>query len=208
MEEVWKDINLASLHDHPSGDQDLAVTPRLHNPYHNPNFILQDFFARPFRKDPPTRRVSAHAQGDPALYDSPVPPHATVLRLNSGPGFDFLDNSDPLRPTHPVSNVSSLNGPFEALHSSSGMPSFGKKRVQESDNSSCDRRHKRMIKNRESAARSRARKQAYTSELEQEIAHLQAENARLKRQQEESCLAAAAQTPKKHTLHRTSTAPF
>ncbi|XP_057993375.1 protein FD [Hevea brasiliensis] len=161
MEEVWKDINLASLHDHPSGDQDFSVTPRLHNPYHN-NFILQDFFARPFSKDPPTRLVSAH--GDSALCGSSMPPPATVLSLNSGPGFDFLDNSDPLRPTshlpsHPVSNISSFNSTFEALDSSLGMPCFGKKRVQESDNSSCDRRHKRMIKNRESAARSRARKQ-------------------------------------------------
>ncbi|KAG8662834.1 protein FD [Manihot esculenta] len=207
MEEVWKDINLASLHDHSSGDQDIAVAPTRHNQHRNPNFILQDFFARPFSKDPQTRRVSAHAQGDPALYGSPVPPPATVLSLNTGPGFDFLDNSDyPLRPTShlPSHPVSSFNSPFEALDSSS----FSKKRVQESDNSSCDRRHKRMIKNRESAARSRARKQAYTNELELAIEHLMEENARLKRQQEELLLAASTQHPKKHTLHRTSTAPF
>jgi len=37
-----------------------------------------------------------------------------------------------------------------------------------------------MIKNRESAARSRARKQAYTVELEAELNHLKEENARLK----------------------------
>ncbi|KAG6647188.1 hypothetical protein CIPAW_07G061800 [Carya illinoinensis] len=42
-----------------------------------------------------------------------------------------------------------------------------------------------MIKNRESAARSRARKQAYTNELELEVAHLMEENARLKKQQEQ-----------------------
>ncbi|KAM3709843.1 hypothetical protein ACB098_02G206500 [Castanea mollissima] len=65
-----------------------------------------------------------------------------------------------------------------------------------------------MIKNRESAARSRARKQAYTNELELEVAHLMEENARLKKQQEQLRLAAAAQLPKKHSLHRTSTAPF
>nr|QLL22060.1 bZIP5 [Fagopyrum tataricum] len=38
-----------------------------------------------------------------------------------------------------------------------------------------ERRQKRMIKNRESAARSRARKQAYTTELEQEVAKLKEE---------------------------------
>uniref|UniRef100_A0A453FZ70 BZIP domain-containing protein n=1 Tax=Aegilops tauschii subsp. strangulata TaxID=200361 RepID=A0A453FZ70_AEGTS len=45
---------------------------------------------------------------------------------------------------------------------------------------SIERRHRRMIKNRESAARSRARKQAYTVELEAELNHLKEENARLK----------------------------
>ncbi|GFP94206.1 protein fd [Phtheirospermum japonicum] len=52
-------------------------------------------------------------------------------------------------------------------------------------NSGGDRRHKRMIKNRESAARSRARKQAYTNELELEVAHLLEENAKLKKQQQQ-----------------------
>ncbi|KAI5055581.1 hypothetical protein GOP47_0029102 [Adiantum capillus-veneris] len=46
-----------------------------------------------------------------------------------------------------------------------------------------ERRQKRMIKNRESAARSRARKQAYTVELEAEVTMLKEENARLKQQQ-------------------------
>ncbi|XP_043699145.1 ABSCISIC ACID-INSENSITIVE 5-like protein 1 [Telopea speciosissima] len=44
-----------------------------------------------------------------------------------------------------------------------------------------ERRQRRMIKNRESAARSRARKQAYTVELEAELNQLKEENARLKR---------------------------
>ncbi|KAJ0587452.1 putative transcription factor bZIP family [Helianthus annuus] len=38
-----------------------------------------------------------------------------------------------------------------------------------------------MIKNRESAARSRARKQAYTMELEAEVAKLKEQNQELKR---------------------------
>ncbi|WVZ67140.1 hypothetical protein U9M48_016263 [Paspalum notatum var. saurae] len=44
-----------------------------------------------------------------------------------------------------------------------------------------ERRQKRMIKNRESAARSRARKQAYTNELEKKVAQLEEENKRLKK---------------------------
>ncbi|WVZ56769.1 hypothetical protein U9M48_007254 [Paspalum notatum var. saurae] len=46
-----------------------------------------------------------------------------------------------------------------------------------------ERRKKRMIKNRESAARSRARKQAYTNELENKIKLLEEENERLLRHQ-------------------------
>ncbi|XP_058087673.1 protein ABSCISIC ACID-INSENSITIVE 5-like [Magnolia sinica] len=48
-----------------------------------------------------------------------------------------------------------------------------------------ERRQRRMIKNRESAARSRARKQAYTVELEAELEMLKEENARLRKEQEE-----------------------
>ncbi|CAH8380029.1 unnamed protein product [Eruca vesicaria subsp. sativa] len=46
-----------------------------------------------------------------------------------------------------------------------------------------ERRQKRMIKNRESAARSRARKQAYTLELEAEVAQLKEQNEELQRKQ-------------------------
>eukprot|EP00250_Pteridium_aquilinum_P035531 c9594_g1_i1 orf=205-1473(+) len=69
-----------------------------------------------------------------------------------------------------------------------------------------ERRQKRMIKNRESAARSRARKQAYTVELEAEVTLLKEENARLKKQQvllsrlpEATCL----QNTKTRVLRRT-----
>ncbi|PON69081.1 Basic-leucine zipper transcription factor [Parasponia andersonii] len=48
-----------------------------------------------------------------------------------------------------------------------------------------ERRQRRMIKNRESAARSRARKQAYTLELEAEVAKLKEMNEELQRKQEE-----------------------
>ncbi|MQL70705.1 hypothetical protein Taro_002983 [Colocasia esculenta] len=57
--------------------------------------------------------------------------------------------------------------------------------LESSDGAGGDRRNKRMIKNRESAARSRARKQAYTNELELEVNHLTEENERLRRQHEE-----------------------
>ncbi|RWW22793.1 hypothetical protein GW17_00012981, partial [Ensete ventricosum] len=46
-----------------------------------------------------------------------------------------------------------------------------------------ERRQRRMIKNRESAARSRARKQAYTMELEAEVAKLKEQNQELQEKQ-------------------------
>lgn len=72
-----------------------------------------------------------------------------------------------------------------------------------------ERRQKRMIKNRESAARSRARKQAYTNELENKISRLEEENERLKRQRELDKIPFSAPPPEpKYQLRRTSSAAF
>ncbi|KAI7748334.1 hypothetical protein M8C21_027982 [Ambrosia artemisiifolia] len=66
-----------------------------------------------------------------------------------------------------------------------------------------------MIKNRESAARSRARKQAYTHELENKISRLEEENERLKRQKEVGMVLPSAPPPNpKYQLRRTSSASF
>ncbi|KAG8383725.1 hypothetical protein BUALT_Bualt04G0043700 [Buddleja alternifolia] len=145
MEEVWKDITLASdLHQYPSSS--------------SRGVILQDFFS----KDPPT---------------SPPPP--TLLTLSSVP-------------PPPIQH---LNLPSHSLHNAA------KKRFQDFDRNSGDRRYKRMIKN--------LILQAYTNELELEVAHLVEENARLKEQQQQLYIAAAAaQHQKNKSLHRTSTAPF
>ncbi|KAK7328231.1 hypothetical protein VNO77_22333 [Canavalia gladiata] len=61
----------------------------------------------------------------------------------------------------------------------------GKRRVLEepSLDKATLQKQRRMIKNRESAARSRERKQAYTVELESLVMHLEQENARLLREE-------------------------
>ncbi|KAG9128864.1 hypothetical protein Leryth_009641 [Lithospermum erythrorhizon] len=74
---------------------------------------------------------------------------------------------------------------------------------------SVERRQKRMIKNRESAARSRARKQAYTHELENKVSRLEEENERLKKQQELEKLLPSVPLPEpKYQLRRTSSGPI
>uniref|UniRef100_A0A0A9GVC8 BZIP domain-containing protein n=1 Tax=Arundo donax TaxID=35708 RepID=A0A0A9GVC8_ARUDO len=80
-----------------------------------------------------------------------------------------------------------------------------------------ERRHRRMIKNRESAARSRARKQAYTMELEAEVQKLKELNAELQKKQEEMMEMQKNQVlevisnpyaQKKRCLRRTLTGPW
>ncbi|KAJ4706813.1 ABSCISIC ACID-INSENSITIVE 5-like protein 2 [Melia azedarach] len=71
-----------------------------------------------------------------------------------------------------------------------------------------ERRQKRMIKNRESAARSRARKQAYTHELENKVSRLEEENERLRRQRAAEILPSVPPPEPKCQLRRTGSAPF
>ncbi|XP_008794151.1 bZIP transcription factor 46-like [Phoenix dactylifera] len=80
-----------------------------------------------------------------------------------------------------------------------------------------ERRQRRMIKNRESAARSRARKQAYTMELEAEVAKLKEQNQELQKKQEEMMemqknkvleIINQQHVPKKRCLRRTLTGPW
>ncbi|GMH20249.1 hypothetical protein Nepgr_022090 [Nepenthes gracilis] len=85
-----------------------------------------------------------------------------------------------------------------------------RKRVSPGDvvEKTVERRQKRMIKNRESAARSRARKQAYTHELENKVSRLEEENKRLKRLKElENVLPCVPIPEPKYRLRRTSSAP-
>ncbi|XP_047957185.1 bZIP transcription factor 23-like isoform X1 [Salvia hispanica] len=80
-----------------------------------------------------------------------------------------------------------------------------------------ERRQRRMIKNRESAARSRARKQAYTMELEAEVAKLKEENEQLQKKQAEIMEVQKNQAlemvkqqsgAKRQCLRRTQTGPW
>ncbi|XP_018483470.1 ABSCISIC ACID-INSENSITIVE 5-like protein 3 [Raphanus sativus] len=72
-----------------------------------------------------------------------------------------------------------------------------------------ERKQKRMIKNRESASRSRARKQAYTQELEIKVSSLEEENQKLRRLMEvEKILPSEPPPEPKWKLRRASSASF
>ncbi|KAJ8499152.1 hypothetical protein OPV22_009704 [Ensete ventricosum] len=190
MEEVWNDISLSSL------NQDVPSTPPLSLQYHhdsNPTstyvagVTLQDFLSGTFR------------------VADPIPPTCCVRR----PATLSLGSGQFLACLSPNSYCSNSDGSFSSC--SAGYAMIRNGAFENGDGTVVDRRKKRMIKNRESAARSRARKQAYTSELEKAVEHLLEENRKLKLKYEELLKqTTAAQLPsaKKRKLQRTSTAPF
>lgn len=136
--------------------------------------------------------------------------HVNAAKAAVGPGFGTLGagglvgtelagglgahgNHTPLGPNigTPPSPVSDMVAPsHNAFSAFSPLPYGpdgtlqGRRRAPEGSlEKVVERRHKRMIKNRESAARSRARKQAYTVELEAEVTQLKEENMRLRMQE-------------------------
>ncbi|TKY75271.1 FD protein [Spatholobus suberectus] len=117
-------------------------------------------------------------------------PPSTVLTLSSTPSNFHQHNH------HSLLSVSKTS--FDASDSNS------KKTTQQ------DQRHMRIIKNRESAVRSRARKQAYKKGLEVEIARLTEENSRLRTQLEElQCRIFSSENPPRMGAPcRTSSSPF
>lgn len=95
---------------------------------------------------------------------------------------------DPMMMSNGGGLVESDVAGYMAPSLSPGLPyvydrgTFGKKKSSSAGvEKAVERRQKRMIKNRESAARSRARKQAYTTELEAEVKKLKEQNQELQK---------------------------
>ncbi|CAH8392847.1 unnamed protein product [Eruca vesicaria subsp. sativa] len=116
---------------------------------------------------------------------------------------------------YPVCEMQEMVSPRTLLMSglSDAPQAHGRKRVAPSGGDIVEkvveRRQKRMIKNRESAARSRARKQAYTHELEIKVSSLEEENEKLRRLKEvEKILPSEPPPDPKWKLRRTSSASF
>ncbi|XP_061373173.1 bZIP transcription factor 12-like isoform X2 [Gastrolobium bilobum] len=98
------------------------------------------------------------------------------------------------------------NGNGIGASSASASVGKGKRRaVEEPVDKATLQKQRRMIKNRESAARSRERKQAYTSELEYLVQQLEQENTRLINEELKEFLIPIEEKPKqKLRLQRTN----
>ncbi|KAL2905919.1 Protein FD [Bienertia sinuspersici] len=169
MEDLWKDITINSLPTTP-----IHHIHNIHHPTPNSHFrgmILQDFLNNSNNNEEDRRNSSTIRSSTNEFESSPaiIPPHIKPPTTE----FQFFENEmmnteSQLQGNSSVPNLIAGDAAFDALASSSLLSSFAahnyKKRLSENQShlnasDSVDRRHKRMIKNRESAARSRARKQ-------------------------------------------------
>ncbi|EYU38630.1 hypothetical protein MIMGU_mgv1a006763mg [Erythranthe guttata] len=110
----------------------------------------------------------------------PPPPLAVNYggRLGNGNGGGFGGMGSPVSPAS--SDGFGANQMDSGYGLEMGGARSGRKRIIDGPvEKVVERRQRRMIKNRESAARSRARKQAYTVELEAELNQLKEENEHL-----------------------------
>ncbi|XP_071930006.1 ABSCISIC ACID-INSENSITIVE 5-like protein 2 [Coffea arabica] len=95
--------------------------------------------------------------------------------------------------------------PTVSLDALSDSPLPGRKRNSADVEKTIERRLRRKIKNRESAARSRARKQAYHNELVTKVSRLEEENIKLKKEKElEKMLPLDSSSEPRYQLRRTS----
>ncbi|XP_058107654.1 ABSCISIC ACID-INSENSITIVE 5-like protein 2 [Magnolia sinica] len=130
-----------------------------------------------------------------------MPGHPVAQPLGAG-GSPLLDVGYP-------ENQMGMSSPAMGTLSDTQTPGRKRNAPGEVVEKTVERRQKRMIKNRESAARSRARKQAYTNELEIKVSRLEEENERLRKLKELDRILYSAPFPEpKYRLRRTSSAPL
>lgn len=184
--------------------------PAQHPPHHQygfstaplgPTFVTRPMMsmapAGPYQPMAPSAGESSGFTGNGKRnngYPTPVVGPSVACyggRMNNGgaPGGGFVPGAG-LSPVSPVS-PEGMCGPGQ-VDNPGGQYGLdiaalrGRKRIIDGPvEKVVERRQRRMIKNRESAARSRARKQAYTVELEAELNQLREENAQLKQALEE-----------------------
>ncbi|GKV38944.1 hypothetical protein SLEP1_g46792 [Rubroshorea leprosula] len=148
----------------------------------------------PYQTMPPVGKIGESSvfvnntkkSGYPQI-NAPPPPQPVCYngRLRNGGAYGVPGQSmGMVPPVSPVSSDSVCAGQVDGTAMQFGMvmngPRGRKRIIDGTVEKVVERRQRRMIKNRESAARSRARKQAYTVELEAELNQLKQENTHLK----------------------------
>ncbi|XP_015898717.1 ABSCISIC ACID-INSENSITIVE 5-like protein 2 isoform X2 [Ziziphus jujuba] len=125
--------------------------------------------------------------------------------LSSAMALDSIDAATPQTYQHTFGLSSS-----PSIGALSDPTTPGRKRdASDALEKTMERRLRRKIKNRESAARSRARKQAYHNELVTKVSRLEEENIKLKKEKEfEKMLPCESSPEPKYQLRRTSSASF
>ncbi|KAJ6900947.1 ABSCISIC ACID-INSENSITIVE 5-like protein 2 [Populus alba x Populus x berolinensis] len=150
---------------------------------------------------PPQPQYQHPQQSMMGVY-MPGQPMPQPLQMGAGSMMDVS------YPENLVENLVPLPPPLMGTLSDTQTPAR-KRGVPNMFEKTVERRQKRMIKNRESAARSRARKQAYTNELENKVSRLEEENGRLRKLRElENMLPCIPLPEPKYQLRRTTSAPF
>ncbi|KAM7468267.1 hypothetical protein LguiB_015829 [Lonicera macranthoides] len=191
VDEVWSEIHKTQK-DQPHNNNNNSNN--IQNPGSTPR---QPTFGEMTLEDFLVKAGVVREQGHPPILPLPQPIGLYQNNNNQSAGPSFIT-----RPIVAYPQPTSQNGVGEAPLflgiSSDGMGGNqvdsmnqymlemggvreGRKRIMDGPvEKVVERRQRRMIKNRESAARSRARKQAYTVELEAELNQLKQENASLK----------------------------
>ncbi|KAF7019325.1 hypothetical protein CFC21_032516 [Triticum aestivum] len=149
MEDVWKDMSLCST---PLALQSYHLHSPAAAPYRGAAVYPQDYLAGAVPQPPRT----------------PPPAHTALTLEFTCPGGTSAANTA----------TSSGDDPA-GCHFGFSASGGGSRRAVVQPAVGGDRRQRRMVKNRESAARSRARKQAHTNEMELELEQLRRENRML-----------------------------
>ncbi|KAK9265530.1 hypothetical protein L1049_001712 [Liquidambar formosana] len=199
VDEVWRDIQQGQQKNNNQERRKAQETqPTLGE------MTLEDFLVKagvvaespPGKKNdapvlaPQHNNVSQHAQWMPyqlSMQQQPQQQQPQNIMTVFIPGHPVqqpvpVSASSILDAAYPETQMTMSPSPLMGTLSDTQTP--GRKRVAPGDvvEKTVERRQKRMIKNRESAARSRARRQAYTHELENKVSRLEEENERLKKQ--------------------------
>ncbi|KAJ6426086.1 hypothetical protein OIU85_000193 [Salix viminalis] len=200
VEEVWRNIQQKKRRDADSQERNAPLG----------EMTLEDFLVKAgvvTEAAPPQQQESAQWMQfqHPSVQKPPYQNNMVAGFMQGHPVQQPLPAADAAYPDSQM-NLS----PSSLMGTSSDTQNPTRKRVAPGDvaEKTVERKQKRMIKNRESAARSRARRQAYTHELEIKVYHLEEENERLRRQKEAEVLPCAPPPEPKSQLRRTSSTPF